>query len=85
MLQVSHYPQTRRIAVGSRTGHIALYELRGTVKCQSIIAHQAPVTALSFSPEGKYLVSYSCSENRLCFWQVSLLKEKRFFSLIFQV
>ncbi|XP_008202194.1 WD repeat-containing protein 7 isoform X5 [Nasonia vitripennis] len=67
--QVSHYPPTRRIAVGSRTGHIALYELRGTVKCQSIIAHQAPVTALAFSPEGKYLVSYSCSENKLCFWQ----------------
>ncbi|XP_058794176.1 WD repeat-containing protein 7 isoform X4 [Phymastichus coffea] len=67
--QVSHYPATRRIAVGSRTGHIALYELRGTVKCQTIIAHQAPVTALAFSPEGKYLVSYSCSENKLCFWQ----------------
>ncbi|XP_014203336.1 WD repeat-containing protein 7 isoform X3 [Copidosoma floridanum] len=67
--QVSHHPATRRIAVGSRTGHIALYELRGTVKCQSIIAHQVPVTALAFSPEGKYLVSYSCNENKLCFWQ----------------
>ncbi|CAB0036498.1 unnamed protein product [Trichogramma brassicae] len=67
--QISHYPAHRRIAVGSKTGHIALYELRGTVKCQTIIAHQAPVTALAFSPEGKYLVSYSVSENKLCFWQ----------------
>ncbi|XP_012268313.2 WD repeat-containing protein 7 isoform X11 [Athalia rosae] len=67
--QVSHCPATRRIAVGGRGGQLALYELRGNVKCQTVTAHQAPVTALAFSPEGKFLVSYSCSENKLCFWQ----------------
>jgi len=70
-LQVSHCPATRRIAVGGRGGQLALYELRGNVKCQTVSAHSAPVTALAFSPEGKFLVSYSCSENKLCFWQVS--------------
>jgi len=72
MLQVSHCPATRRIAVGGRGGQLALYELRGNVKCQTVPAHSAPVTALAFSPEGKFLVSYSCSENKLCFWQVSM-------------
>ncbi|KAK0158544.1 hypothetical protein PV328_009533 [Microctonus aethiopoides] len=67
--QVSHCSATRRIAVGSRAGQLALYELRGTVKCQMVSAHQAPLTALGFSPEGKFLVSYSCAENKLCFWQ----------------
>ncbi|XP_043510136.1 WD repeat-containing protein 7-like isoform X2 [Frieseomelitta varia] len=67
--QVSHCPTTRRIAVGSRNGQLALYELRGNVKCQTVSAHVAPVTALAFSPEGKFLVSYSCTENKLCFWQ----------------
>ncbi|XP_076632995.1 WD repeat-containing protein Rbcn-3B isoform X8 [Colletes latitarsis] len=67
--QVSHCPATRRIAVGSRSGQLALYELRGNVKCQTVPAHTAPVTALAFSPEGKFLVSYSCAENKLCFWQ----------------
>ncbi|XP_015596599.1 WD repeat-containing protein 7 isoform X10 [Cephus cinctus] len=67
--QVSHCPATRRIAVGGRGGQLALYELRANVKCQTVAAHQAPVTALAFSPEGKFLVSYSCSENKLCFWQ----------------
>ncbi|KAK9306438.1 hypothetical protein QLX08_002939 [Tetragonisca angustula] len=67
--QVSHCPTTRRIAVGSRSGQLALYELRGNVKCQTVSAHVAPVTALAFSPEGKFLVSYSCTENKLCFWQ----------------
>ncbi|XP_014612446.1 PREDICTED: WD repeat-containing protein 7 isoform X7 [Polistes canadensis] len=67
--QVSHCTATRRIAVGGRGGQLALYELRGNVKCQTVPAHQGPVTALAFSPEGKFLVSYSCSENKLCFWQ----------------
>ncbi|XP_015115415.1 WD repeat-containing protein 7 isoform X6 [Diachasma alloeum] len=67
--QVSHCSATRRISVGSRGGQLALYELRGTVKCQTVLAHQAPVTACAFSPEGKFLVSYSCTENKLCFWQ----------------
>ncbi|CRK99649.1 CLUMA_CG012960, isoform A [Clunio marinus] len=68
--QVSHCASTRRIAVGAHNGHLAIYELRQN-KCQMIPAHHQPITALAFSPEGKYLVSYSCAENRLSFWQTS--------------
>ncbi|KAG5679319.1 hypothetical protein PVAND_008892 [Polypedilum vanderplanki] len=68
--QVSHCSSTRRIAVGASNGHMAIYELRQN-KCQMIPAHSQPITALAFSPDGKYLVSYSCSENRLSFWQTS--------------
>lgn len=69
--QVSHCASTRRIAVGASNGHLAIYELRQN-KCQMIpSAHSQPITALAFSPDGKYLVSYSCTENRLSFWQTS--------------
>ena len=68
--QVSHCASTRRIAVGANNGHLAIYELRQN-KCQMIPAHQQPITALAFSPDGKFLVSYSCPENRLSFWQTS--------------
>lgn len=68
--QISHCTQTRRIAVGASNGHLAIYELRQN-KCQMIPAHTHPVTSLAFSPEGKFLVSYSCNENRLSFWQTS--------------
>lgn len=70
--QVSHCPVTRRIAVGAKSGAIALYELRSSkCQCQMIAAHGAPVTAIAFSPDGKSLVSYSNAENKLCFWQTS--------------
>ncbi|XP_049882434.1 WD repeat-containing protein 7 [Pectinophora gossypiella] len=66
--QVSHCPATRRIAVGSHTGQLAMYELRAG-RCQSLTAHSGPVTACAFSPDGRYLVSYATADNRLSFWQ----------------
>lgn len=56
--------------MGASNGHLAIYELRQN-KCQMIPAHTNPITALAFSPDGKFLVSYSCGENRLSFWQTS--------------
>ena len=47
--QISHCIQTRRIAVGTKSGHLAMYELRGTNKTQMINAHQGRITAVAFS------------------------------------
>ncbi|KAG8226379.1 hypothetical protein J437_LFUL007778 [Ladona fulva] len=68
--QISHCPHTRRIAAGAKNGNLAIYELRSS-KCQIIPAHGAGNTAVAFSPDGKYLASYSCGENKLSFWQTS--------------
>lgn len=90
--QVTHCSTSRRIAVGTKSGTIALYELRSS-KCQvqhfpywwnvrilltvffyitqTINAHTAAVCACAFSPDGKFLVSYSAIENKLSFWQTS--------------
>jgi len=68
--QISHCLATRRIAVGTKTGSMAMYEMRAS-RVQNIPAHQAPVTALAFNPDGKNLVTYSSDENKLSFWQTS--------------
>jgi len=68
--QISHCLATRRIAVGTKSGSMAMYEMRAS-RVQNIPAHQAPVTALAFNPDGKNLVTYSSDENKLSFWQTS--------------
>lgn len=67
---VAYCSTTRRLAVGSRVGHIALYELRSS-RCQLIPAHENAITALAFSPEGKVLASFSVKDKKICFYQTS--------------
>lgn len=76
--QVSHCPATRRIVVGAVNGSLTIYELRQN-KCQTLTAHTNPITAAAFSPDGKFLASYSCGENRLSFWQTSTGKFSYFY------
>lgn len=66
---VSYCNSTRRIAVGAKTGAVALYELKQS-KCTVMPAHKGTVGAVAFSPDGKFLASYSYIDNRLLFWQV---------------
>lgn len=65
---VSYCSSSRRIAVGTVAGNLAMYELRAQSKPQFVPAHKSAVSACSFSPDGKYLASYSAGDNKLCFW-----------------
>ena len=67
---MSHCLQSRRLAVGTKTGQLAMYELRAS-KVQLIAAHKGAVAAAAFAPDGKNLATYSATDNRLCFWQTS--------------
>ena len=67
---VSYCSSTRRIAVGAKSGGVALYELK-QAKCHVMAAHNGAVAAVAFSPDGKFLASYSYNDNKLLFWQVN--------------
>ncbi|KAL3860797.1 hypothetical protein ACJMK2_010864, partial [Sinanodonta woodiana] len=62
---------TKRIWVGAKNGAMAFYEMKQHSKCQMIHAHSGPVIALSVSPDGKYLVSYSHADGKLKVWQTA--------------
>ncbi|XP_064598877.1 WD repeat-containing protein 7-like isoform X2 [Liolophura sinensis] len=66
---VAYCSSSRRICVGARNGGVAFYELKQHSKCQVIPAHKGAVIAVSFSPDGKYLASYSHVDSKLKFWQ----------------
>ncbi|XP_078738105.1 WD repeat-containing protein 7-like isoform X1 [Lampetra fluviatilis] len=67
---VSYCSTSYRMAVGARHGSVALYDIR-TGKCQMIQGHKGPITALAFAPDGRYLATYSSTDNRLAFWQMN--------------
>lgn len=62
---------TKRIAVGGKTGVVAIFELRTPQKSQMITAHAHALTCCSFAPDGKHLSTYSMEENKICFWSTA--------------
>ncbi|XP_041110330.1 WD repeat-containing protein 7-like isoform X4 [Polyodon spathula] len=67
---VGYCERSHRIAVGARVGSVALYDVR-TGKCQTIHGHKGPITAVSFSTDGRYLATYSNADSHISFWQMN--------------
>ncbi len=58
---------------GSRVGRIVLYDMRGGLSPRILEGHTQAVTALSFSPDGRILLSYSAGEATLRWWSLYTL------------
>ncbi|GMS89618.1 hypothetical protein PENTCL1PPCAC_11793, partial [Pristionchus entomophagus] len=67
---VSYCASSRRIAFGGKNGTVVVHDLRAT-RTQNLHAHSCPVSACSFSEDGKMLATYGGDEGKINLWQTT--------------
>ncbi|KAL9642834.1 hypothetical protein ABK040_009909 [Willaertia magna] len=66
---VSFHQEKQKLAIGSIDGNVVIYDMRTASKWQLFEAHKnCPIHALSFSPNGQYLSSFSSVEKSCKIW-----------------
>ena len=61
---------TQRLAVGTAEGAIIMYDLKTAIRLYVLEGHKKPMTACSFSPDGRRLVTVSLDERAVLVWKV---------------
>ncbi|KAJ3270411.1 hypothetical protein HK104_004935 [Borealophlyctis nickersoniae] len=68
---VAFHHGLQRLAVGTVESVCVVWDLRTATKVQVLEGHKKPVTAVSFSPDGKLIATFSLEENCVQLWQPS--------------
>ncbi|TPX62514.1 hypothetical protein PhCBS80983_g00232 [Powellomyces hirtus] len=66
---VAFHHASQRLAVGTMEGVGNVYDVRIAAKVQIMEGHTKSITAVSFSPDGKLLASFSIEEGTVRIWQ----------------
>ncbi|KAF9483399.1 WD40 repeat-like protein [Pholiota conissans] len=67
---VDFHMATQRLAVGTNEGAVIMYDLKTAIRLYVLEGHKKPITALSFSPDGRRLVTISLKESVVLAWKV---------------
>jgi WD40 repeat protein len=65
---VSFHQERQKLAVGNTDGYVVIYDMRTASKWQLFEAHKSPVAAVSFSPNGEMLCTFSPREYACKLW-----------------
>lgn len=74
---VSTYPSinffnpTQRLAVGTHEGAVIMYDLKTATRLYVLEGHRRRTDAVSFSPDGRRLVTMSLEEGRVLVWKTT--------------
>lgn len=61
---------TQRLAVGTSEGAIVMYDLKSAIRLYVLEGHKKGISACSFSPDGRRLVTLSLEESVVQVWKV---------------
>ncbi|KAF8984038.1 hypothetical protein BDQ17DRAFT_1260967 [Cyathus striatus] len=67
---VDFHMVTQRLAVGTYEGAVIMYDLKTAIRLYVLESHKKPITACSFSPDGRRLVTVSLEESVALVWKV---------------
>ncbi|KAL0567058.1 hypothetical protein V5O48_014937, partial [Marasmius crinis-equi] len=67
---IDFHMTSQRLAVGSNEGAVVMYDLKTAVRLYVLEGHKKSITACSFSPDGRRLVTMSLEENVVLVWKV---------------
>ncbi|KAK0201531.1 hypothetical protein DFS33DRAFT_1348146 [Desarmillaria ectypa] len=67
---IDFHMSTQRLAVGTSEGAIVMYDLKTAIRLYVLEGHKKGITACSFSPDGRRLVTLSLEESVVLVWKV---------------
>lgn len=68
---IAFHSGTQRLAVGTHDGPVVLYDLKSATRLYVLDGHSSPVTACSFSPDGRRFLSLCLDEGLVLLWRLS--------------
>ncbi|WWD20135.1 hypothetical protein CI109_104611 [Kwoniella shandongensis] len=67
---IDFHSGTQRLAVGTHEGAVIMYDLKTASRLYVIEPHKHPVSAVTFSPDGRRLITVSLEEGSVTVWKV---------------
>lgn len=67
---IGFHNKLQRLAIGTHEGAAILYDLKTATRLFILEGHKAKVDGLSFSPDGRRLITMSLSEGRILIWKI---------------
>ncbi|KIM43090.1 hypothetical protein M413DRAFT_26286 [Hebeloma cylindrosporum] len=67
---VDFHMATQKLAVGTNEGAVVMYDLKTAIRLYVLEGHKKKITACSFSPDGRRLVTISLKESLVLVWKV---------------
>ncbi|WVF68617.1 hypothetical protein IAT40_003387 [Kwoniella sp. CBS 6097] len=67
---IDFHSGTQRLAVGTHEGAVIMYDLKTASRVYVLEPHKHPVSAVTFSPDGRRLITVSLEEGNVTVWKV---------------